>query len=91
MPEAVRSRCARAKVYPERPDKAPVVLVIMEIFGMTPWIRATTDQLAADGFIAIAPDFLSAAKGRRTGRKDVILWIEARGSVIMNVKPLLRW
>ncbi len=46
-------------VYPERPDKAPVVLVIMEIYGMTDWVRATTDQLAADGFIAIAPDFMS--------------------------------
>jgi carboxymethylenebutenolidase len=46
-------------VYPERPDKAPVVLCIMEIFGMTDWVRATADQLAADGFIAIAPDFNS--------------------------------
>jgi len=53
-------------VYPERADKAPVVMVIMEIFGMTPWIRATTDQLAADGFIAIAPDFLSG-KGPNGG------------------------
>jgi carboxymethylenebutenolidase len=46
-------------VHPERADKAPVVLVIMEIFGMSDWIRSVTDQLAADGFIAIAPDFLS--------------------------------
>jgi carboxymethylenebutenolidase len=46
-------------VYPERADKAPVVLVIMEIYGMTDWVRATADQLAADGFIAVAPDFLS--------------------------------
>jgi carboxymethylenebutenolidase len=46
-------------VYPERPDKAPVVLVIFEIFGMSDWVRATTDQLAAEGFIAVAPDFLS--------------------------------
>jgi carboxymethylenebutenolidase len=53
-------------VYPERSDKAPVVLVIMEIFGMSDWVRATTDQLAADGFIAIAPDFLSG-KGKDGG------------------------
>jgi carboxymethylenebutenolidase len=46
-------------VYPERKDKAPVVLVIQEIFGLTDWVRSVTDQLAADGFIAIAPDFLS--------------------------------
>ena len=46
-------------VYPERKDKAPVVIVIQEIFGLTDWIRSVTDQLAADGFIAIAPDLLS--------------------------------
>jgi carboxymethylenebutenolidase len=46
-------------VHPERADKAPVVLCIMEIFGMTDWVKATADQLAADGFIAIAPDFNS--------------------------------
>jgi carboxymethylenebutenolidase len=46
-------------VYPERSDKAPVVIVIHEIFGMTDWVRATADQLAAEGFIAIAPDLLS--------------------------------
>jgi carboxymethylenebutenolidase len=47
-------------VYPERRDKAPVVVVIHEIFGLTPWIRAVADQLAADGFIAIAPDLLTS-------------------------------
>jgi carboxymethylenebutenolidase len=46
-------------VYPERRDKAPVVVVVHEIFGLSTWIRAVADQLAADGFIAIAPDFLT--------------------------------
>jgi carboxymethylenebutenolidase len=46
-------------VYPERSTKAPVVIVIQEIFGLTDWIRGVADQLAADGFIAIAPDLLS--------------------------------
>lgn len=46
-------------VYPERPDPAPVVVVIHEIYGLTDWIRAVADQLAADGFIAIAPDLLT--------------------------------
>jgi carboxymethylenebutenolidase len=45
--------------YPERKDKAAVVLVIHEIYGLTDWIRAVADRLAADGFIAIAPDLLS--------------------------------
>jgi carboxymethylenebutenolidase len=46
-------------VYPEVKDKAPVVIVIHEIFGLSDWIRSVADQLAADGFIAIAPDLLS--------------------------------
>ena len=46
-------------VYPMRSDKAPVVIVVHEIFGLTPWVRSVADQLAADGFIAIAPDFLT--------------------------------
>jgi carboxymethylenebutenolidase len=37
-----------------------VVLVVHEILGLTPWIRSVADQLAADGFIAIAPDLLTA-------------------------------
>jgi carboxymethylenebutenolidase len=46
-------------VYPERKEKAPVVIVIHEIFGLSDWARSVADQLAADGFIAIAPDMLS--------------------------------
>jgi carboxymethylenebutenolidase len=46
-------------VYPERKDKAPVVIVIQEIFGLTDWIRGVADQLAKEGFIAVAPDFMS--------------------------------
>jgi len=46
-------------VYPERSDKAPVVVVVHEIFGYTDWIGSVADQLAAAGFIAIAPDFLT--------------------------------
>jgi carboxymethylenebutenolidase len=46
-------------VYPERKGKAPVVVVIHEIFGLSNWVRGVADQLAADGFIAIAPDLLT--------------------------------
>jgi carboxymethylenebutenolidase len=53
-------------VYPERKDNAPVVIVIHEIFGMADWVRAVADQLAKEGFIAIAPDLLSG-KGPNGG------------------------
>src|ERR1700746_4185376 len=49
-------------VYPERKDKAPAVLVIQEIFGLTDWLRSMCDELAENGVIAIAPDFLSGQK-----------------------------
>ena len=45
--------------YPEVKDKAPVVIVIHEIFGLTDWARSVTDELAEQGYIAIAPDLLS--------------------------------
>ena len=47
-------------VYPEVKTKAPAVLVIHEIFGLTDWARNLADELAAAGCIAIAPDLLSA-------------------------------
>lgn len=47
-------------VYPERKTKAPVVVVVHEIYGLSPWIRAVADQFAANGFIAVAPDLLTS-------------------------------
>jgi len=44
-------------------QKAPVVVVIHEIFGLSTWVRGVADQVAADGFIAVAPDFLSRVRG----------------------------
>ena len=46
-------------VYPERKDKAGVVIVIHEIYGLSDWIRGVADQLAREGFIAVAPDLIS--------------------------------
>lgn len=49
--------------YPERRDPAPAVIVIHEIFGMSDFVKQTTEQLAKDGFVAIAPDLLSRRGG----------------------------
>src|SRR5437764_15184231 len=46
-------------VYPEVGHKAPAVLVIHDIFGLSDWVRGVADQLAEAGYIAIAPDLLS--------------------------------
>jgi len=55
-------------VYPESKDKRPVILLIHEIFGMTDWVEDLADQVAAAGYIAVAPDLLSgmAPNGGRT-------------------------
>lgn len=45
--------------YPERATRAPVVIVIHEIFGLTDWVRGVADKLAGAGYIAIAPDLLT--------------------------------
>jgi carboxymethylenebutenolidase len=58
-------------VYPERSTRAPVVVVIHEIFGLTTWVRGVADQLAADGFIVVAPDLLT---GKRMAMPPDSLW-----------------
>ena len=49
--------------FPERSDPAPAVIVIHENRGMTDWVQAVADSLAAAGFVAIAPDLLSRHGG----------------------------
>src|SRR5665213_1617622 len=46
-------------VYPEASRKAPVVVLIHEIFGLTDWAKEMADEIAAKGYIVIAPDLLS--------------------------------
>jgi carboxymethylenebutenolidase len=46
-------------VYPEVKTKAPVVVLIHEIFGLTDWAKEMADELAGQGFIVVAPDLLS--------------------------------
>ena len=49
-------------VFPERSQKAPVVIAIHENTGLNIWTRSVADQLAADGFIGIAPDLTTMGK-----------------------------
>lgn len=70
--------------YPERKDKAPVVIVIHEIFGLSDWIRSVADQLAADGYIAIAPDLLTG-KGPNGGGTESYA---SRDDVVAGVRGL---
>ena len=46
-------------VYPEVKEKAPVVVMIHEIFGLSDWAREMADELAGAGYIVVEPDLLS--------------------------------
>jgi carboxymethylenebutenolidase len=71
-------------VYPERKDKAPVVIVIHEIFGLSDWIRGVADQLAREGYIAVAPDLISGL-GPNGGGSDSV---PSRDDVVKLVRGL---
>jgi carboxymethylenebutenolidase len=58
-------------VYPEVKDKAPVVVLIHEIFGLSDWFKLQADELAAKGFIVVAPDLLSGI-GPNGGGTDAL-------------------
>jgi len=71
-------------VYPERSSKAPVVIVLHENTGLTTWARAVADQMAAEGFIAIAPDLLTPA---RTGNLTSEWSRDSAGPAIRELTP----
>ena len=71
-------------VYPERRDKAGVVLLIHEIYGLSDWLRATADQVAREGFIAVAPDLISGF-GPGGGGTDSVA---SRDDVVKLVRAL---
>jgi len=73
-------------VYPERKDKAGVVIVIHEIFGLSDWIRGVADQLAKEGFIAVAPDLLSG-KGPNGGGTESAASRDDVVKLVRELKP----
>jgi carboxymethylenebutenolidase len=75
-------------VYPSTTRaQTPVVVVVHEIFGLSTWIRGVADQVAADGFIAIAPDLLSRVRG---GPSTVELSGDSARGLIVNVNTAER-
>lgn len=64
-------------VYPEVSTKAPVVVLIHEIFGLSDWARLQADEIATLGYIVIAPDLLSGlgpknASGQPGGTAEIL-------------------
>jgi carboxymethylenebutenolidase len=73
-------------VYPEVKSKAPAVVVIHEIFGMSDWVQLLADELAASGVIAIAPDLLSGM-GPNGGGTSSFADGTAVGKAIRDLPP----
>jgi carboxymethylenebutenolidase len=69
-------------VYPERKDKAGVVILIHEIFGLSDWMRGVADQLAREGLIAVVPDLISGL-GPKGGGSDSV---SSRDDVVKLVR-----
>lgn len=57
-------------VYPEVKNKATVVVMIHEIFGLSDWAKEMADELAAAGYIVVAPDLLSGSGPNGAGSES---------------------
>jgi carboxymethylenebutenolidase len=73
-------------VYPEVKKKAPAVVVIHEIFGMSDWVQMLADEVAEAGYIAIAPDLLSGM-GPNGGGTSSFADGTAVGKAIRDLPP----
>ncbi|HEX4308376.1 MAG TPA: dienelactone hydrolase family protein [Acidobacteriaceae bacterium] len=73
-------------VYPEVKEKAPVVVMIHEIFGLSDWAKEMADELAGEGFIVIAPDLLSGY-GPNGGGSDAYAGQDERVKAVSALDP----
>jgi carboxymethylenebutenolidase len=58
-------------IYPETKEKAPTVILIHEIFGVSDWMKLQADELAEQGYIVLAPDLVSGL-GANGGGTDAM-------------------
>ncbi len=70
IPNAAGDTIRAYVAYPERAGRAPALIVIHEIFGLTDWEPSVADDFAAKGYVAIAPDLLSSRYGSTAALGD---------------------
>lgn len=73
-------------VYPEVKSKAPVVLMIHEIFGLSDWAKEMADEIAAHGYIVVEPDLLSGT-GPNGGGTDSYPSQDAATRAVSGLNP----
>jgi len=71
-------------VYPEVKTKAPVIVLIHEIFGLSDWAKEMADELAGQGFIVIAPDLLTGF-GPNGGGSDAFPSMDATTKAVSGL------
>jgi carboxymethylenebutenolidase len=75
-------------VYPEVKTKAPVIVLIHEIFGLSDWAKEMADELAAQGFIVVAPDLLTGF-GPNNGASDSFPSMDATTKAVSGLDPVV--
>ena len=73
-------------VYPETKGKAPVVVLIHEIFGLSDWLKLQADEIAAKGYIVIVPDLVSGL-GANGGGTDALGGQDNVIKAVMGLPP----
>jgi len=73
-------------VFPKVKNKALVVILVHEIFGLSDWAKNMADELADEGFIVIAPDMISGYGPKGGGYSDFASQTE-RESAISGLDP----
>jgi carboxymethylenebutenolidase len=71
-------------VYPEVKTKAPVIILIHEIFGLSDWAKEMADELAGQGFIVVAPDLLTGF-GPNGGGSDAFASMDATTKAVSGL------
>ncbi len=74
-------------VYPEVKTKAPVIVLIHEIFGLSDWAKEMADELAGQGFIVVAPDLLTGF-GPNGGGSDAFPSMDATTKAVSGLDAL---
>src|SRR5438105_15952434 len=73
-------------VYPEVKTKAPVIVLIHEIFSLSDWAKEMADELAGQGFIVVAPDLLTGFDPNK-GNSDSFTSMDATTKAVSGLDP----
>lgn len=86
IPVGDSAKLAGVVVFPEVKGEADIVIVIHENRGLTDWVRLIGDKVAAEGYVAFCPDFLTG-KGPGGGNTDAFVSSDDARKAIYELDP----